>query len=73
MRDHYFIVDNMAEREHAEKLRKEIVRLYIILLLHFTLESVHLIQLLGFMVSSTHEEVLRETDFPSKHCNDYFN
>ena len=73
MCDHNFVVDDMAEGQHAEELGKDIVSFHIVLLLHFSLKSIHLVQLLRFVVSSAHKEVLRETNFPSKHSDDYFN
>ena len=72
MSDHHFIIDYMAEWNHAEELGKDIICFYVILLFHLSFKSVHLIQLLRFVVSSIHKEVLWIANLPSEHRHYYF-
>ena len=71
--DHDLSVYAVGKGQVTEELGKKIVCLNIVLVLHFALKAVHFVQLLGLVVSSAHEKVLREADFPSKHEHDNLN
>ena len=72
MADHDLAINHMAKRQVAEQLGEEIVRLDIVLCLHFALKSVHFVQLFGFVIATAHEEVLWETDLPGEHEHNDF-
>ena len=48
-------------------MREEVVSFHIVLGLDLTFKSIHFVELLSLVVSSTHKEVLREANFPGKH------
>lgn len=62
----------MADGKVAEQLRKQVVNLNIVLLLNFSFEPVHLVELLRLMVASTHKEMLRQAHLPCKQRHDDF-
>jgi len=64
MAHHDLFVNNVSEGQVAEKLREQVVSLHVVLGLHFALEAIHFVQLLGFMVAPAHEEVLGEAHLP---------
>jgi hypothetical protein len=70
MDDEDLLVDTMSYREHAEDFTEELIGLDVIFMLYFTLESVHLVEILALMVSSCHEEVFRVESFPSEQSDD---
>ena len=72
MANHDLAINHMAKWQVAEQLGEQIVCLDVVLCLHFAFKSVHFVQLFGFMITSTHEEVLREADFPGEHEDDDF-
>ena len=64
---HNLAINHMAEGQVAEQLREQVVCLHVVLRLDFTLKPVHLVQLLGLVVTTAHKEVLGETHFPCEH------
>lgn len=56
----------------AEKLREQVVGLHVIFGFYLAFKSVHFVQLFGLMVTTAHEEVLGEADFPWEHEHDDF-
>ena len=72
MANHDLAINHMAKWQVAEQLGEQIVCLDVVLCLHFAFKSIHFVQLFGFVVASTHEEVLREADFPGEHQHDHF-
>ena len=72
MANHDLAINHMAQRQMAEQLGEEVVRLDIVLCLHLALESVHFVQLFSLVIATTHEKVLREANFPGEHQHDDF-
>ena len=72
MDDKYFLVDTVADWQVAEQLREQFIDFEVVLVLDLAFESVHLVELLGFVVATAHEEMLRKGHFPCKHLHDDF-
>ena len=60
----HLLVDAMAERQMIEQLREELKDLQIVLRLDFSFKPIKLVQVLGLVVASGHEEVIRVQDLP---------
>lgn len=70
MRHEHLGVDAVTERQSLKELIEQLIRLAVVLVADLAIESVKLIELLGLMVSSRHEEVVREAHLPSQHADD---
>ena len=60
----HLLVDAMAEWQMIEQLREELKDLQIVLRLDFSFKPIKLVQVLGLVVASGHEEVIRVQDLP---------
>lgn len=72
MANHDLLVDSVSQWKVAEELGEEVVCLHVVLCLYFAFKAVHFVKLLGLVVASAHEEVLREADFPGEHKHNDF-
>ena len=69
MRHEYLGVDAVTKRQSLEELIEQLIRLAVVLVADLAIESVQLIELLGLMVSSRHEEVVWEAHLPGQHAD----
>ena len=65
MDNEHFFVDYVSDRQVAEKLRKQIVDLEVVLMFALSFKSVHFVKLFSLVVSAAHEKVLGQAHFPS--------
>ena len=72
MNNKYLSVDAVSYGQEAEQLREKLVSLDIVLVLDFTFETVHLIQISWFMIAPSHEEMARIQGLPGQQANDDF-
>ena len=69
MTNHNFLIENICQREVAEKLRKRFVNTNIFILsLNLSFESIYVVHLFRFMIASSHMEEVFISTFPSYKC-----
>ena len=73
MRHEDLLIDAVAKGQVLKQVAEQVVHFTVVLVLHFAVEAVQLVELGCLVVASAHEEVIRIAYFPRKQAHDDLN